>query len=77
MKTNKPDIQMFESTYAMLMRSEEKERSASEIVAYGLLIVSACFAMWQIALHPFTVPTNLIRGATTAAHSAPTAQPAV
>ena len=76
MKTNKPDIQLFESTYAMLMRSEEKERGASEIIAYGLLIVSACFAMWQIALHPFTVPTNLVHGSASA-RVAVTTQPAV
>lgn len=76
MKTNKPDLQLFESTYAMLMRLEEKERSASEIVVYGLLIVSACFAMWQIALNPFSVPTNLVRGSAST-HIAETSQPAV
>lgn len=73
MKTNKPDLQVFESTYAMIMRSEERERSASEVLIYSLLIMSAFFALWQIALQPFTVPTNLVRSAS---HTIAMQQPA-
>jgi hypothetical protein len=62
----------FESTYAMLVRSEEKERSASETVIYGLLVLSAVASILQLALHPVIVPTNLVRSAsvTQAAHVA-------
>ena len=42
----------------MIVRSEEKERSASEIAVYALLIVSALFSVMQIARQPFSVPTN-------------------
>ena len=34
----------FESTYALLVRSEEKQRSRFEIFIYMLLIVSTTFA---------------------------------
>ena len=62
MKTNTPTFEQFESTYAMLLRSEEKERSASEMLIYALLILSAVFSIWQLALLPITVPTNLLHG---------------
>ncbi len=71
MTTTIPDLQKFESTYAMIIRSEEKERTASEIIAYALLIVSAFFALWQITQQPFTVPTNLVRTTSTPAPQVP------
>jgi hypothetical protein len=49
----------FESTYALLLRSDEKERSASETFVYLLLIVSMAFAVWQAVNVRVTVPTNL------------------
>lgn len=60
MKTD-PNQPEFESTYALLLRLEERERGASETLVYVVLILSAVFAVWQSALQPFTVPTNLIR----------------
>ena len=55
MKTNNnPHTQR--STYALLVRSEERERSLSETFVYLLLIGSAAFSMWYAALHPFRVP---------------------
>jgi hypothetical protein len=62
MKTQTPSNE-FESTYAMLVRSEEKERGVSETAVYALIILSALASMWQLALHPVTVPTNLVRSA--------------
>ena len=53
----------FESTYAMLVRSEEKERNVSETLVYGLMILSAVVSIWQVALQPIVVPTNLVRSA--------------
>ena len=60
MKTQTATSEAFESTYALICRSEEKERSVSETVIYLLLILSAVFSIWQIAQQPFRVPTNLI-----------------
>jgi hypothetical protein len=49
----------FESTYAMLVRSDEKERSVSETMIYVLLILSMLFAVCQVALMRVTVPESL------------------
>ena len=51
--------QTFESTYAMLVRSEEKERSLSETAVYLLLILSMVFSVWQAAHMRVTIPENL------------------
>lgn len=45
-----------ESIYALLIRSEEKERSLSETVVYLLLLASAVFSIWSAAVQPFRVP---------------------
>ncbi|MGZ5019333.1 MAG: hypothetical protein ACXWAV_02805 [Chthoniobacterales bacterium] len=49
----------FESTYAMLVRSEEKERSLSETAIYLVLILSMFFSVWQVAQMRVTIPENL------------------
>lgn len=49
----------FESTYAMLVRSEEKERSLTETAVYLLLIMSMIFCMWEVAEMRVTIPENL------------------
>ncbi len=76
MKTNTTTLAEFESTYALLLRSEEKQRTASETMAYVLLILSAVFSIWQIAHQPFTVPTNLIHSVS-ASQTVSASQPAV
>lgn len=38
-----------ESTYALLVRSEEKERNLFEGAVYLVLILSAVFSIWQAA----------------------------
>ncbi len=48
----------FESTYSMLVRSEEKERSLSETAVYLLLIVSTAFSIWQAAHQRVIVPAS-------------------
>ena len=60
MKPNTTTSEEFESTYALILRSDEKERSVSETVIYLLLILSAVFSIWQVAQQPFRVPTNLM-----------------
>jgi len=49
----------FESTYAMLVRSEEKERSISETAIYLILILSTVFSIWQAAQQRVTLPNIL------------------
>ena len=49
----------FESTYALLVRSEREERSFTETVVYLLLIVSMVFSVWQVAQMRVTIPENL------------------
>ena len=49
MKTNKTLTPARKSTYALLVRSEEKERGLFETVIYSLLVVSAVIGIWQFA----------------------------
>ena len=46
-----------ESTYALLMRSEEKSRNLLEMVIYPLLIVGAIIAIWQFMLQAVELPS--------------------
>ena len=50
----KPNQQ--ESTYALLVRSEEKSRGVLEIVLNALFIFSAVVPLWQLAQQPVKVP---------------------
>jgi hypothetical protein len=52
MKTNTLSAQGFESTYALIVRSEEKERNLFEGAVYLVLILSAVFSIWQAAHQP-------------------------
>ena len=45
-----------ESTYALIVRSEEKSRSVLEIVVYALFIFSAVVSIWQFAQQRVIVP---------------------
>ena len=45
-----------ESTYALLVRSEEKSRSALETVLYSTCILSVIVAIWQFAHQPVNIP---------------------
>lgn len=58
-RTTTMKTQTFESTYAMLLRSDEKERSVSETAVYLLLIVAMAFSVWQAAHQRVTVPNSL------------------
>ena len=46
----------FESTYALIVRSEEKSRSALEIVLYAIFTLSAVLSIWQFAQNPVKIP---------------------
>jgi hypothetical protein len=45
-----------ESTYALLIRSEEKSRNVIEMAIYPSLILGAVIAIWQFALQPVNIP---------------------
>ena len=57
-----------ESTYAMLVREEERERTALETLLYFLVVVSAIAAIWQFAQQPIDLPLDSV---TTIADAAP------
>ena len=56
MKTNEPNKTREESTYSLLVRSEEKKRSLIEVVVYGLVILSAVAAILEFANEFFWYP---------------------
>jgi len=47
-----------ESTYALLVRSEERSRGALETVAYSTIFLSLVVALWQFAQHPVNIPAS-------------------
>ena len=52
MKNQTYSAEGFESTYALLVRSEEKERSIFEGAVYFAVILSALLSLWQAATQP-------------------------
>jgi hypothetical protein len=48
-----------DTTYALLVRSEEKGRSIMETVVYALLGLSAILSILQFVQQPERVPTTL------------------
>ena len=58
MNANQTNNKTHESTYALLVRSEEKERGLFETIAYGLFILSAVAAIWQFVQQPVNLPLD-------------------
>jgi hypothetical protein len=52
-----------ESTYALLIRSEEKSRNVLEVAIYPLLILSSLVAICQFAQQPINIPSAGLDGA--------------
>ena len=50
----------FESTYALLMRSEEKGRGVLETVLYVAFILSAVLLIWEFAHSSLRVQPNRV-----------------
>ena len=48
------------STYALLVRSEEKNRSLLETVVYAILILSAVVSIWQFAHQSVAFPIDKV-----------------
>jgi hypothetical protein len=65
MKTISTNPAAFESTYALLVRSEEKQRSRFETLIYWLLIVSTTFAVSQFGRQAAMMPSSIARVSTT------------
>ena len=53
--TDQPENQ-HESTYALLIRSQEKSRNVIEMAIYPILILGAVIAIWQFARQPVNIP---------------------
>jgi hypothetical protein len=49
-----------ESTYAMLVREEERERTFFETLLYFLVVLSAVAAIWQFAHQPIALPLETV-----------------
>jgi hypothetical protein len=60
MKNQTHSAEGFESTYALIVRSEEKERSIFEGAVYFAVVLSALFSIWQVAKQPFALPLTSI-----------------
>ena len=61
MKTNSPTLP--ESTYSLLVHSQERERNLSETAVYTMLTLSIMFSLWQAVQQPFTVPVSVPQSA--------------
>jgi hypothetical protein len=68
MKTISTKPEAFESTYALLVRSEEKQRV--ETLIYTLLIVSTTFAVVQFGRQAVMMPPSIAHVSTTASAAA-------
>lgn len=54
--THKPNAQPVheESTYQLLIQSEEKERGLMEAIVYLLLVIATTTTIWQFSHEPVT-----------------------
>jgi hypothetical protein len=52
-----------ESTYTLLVRSEDRKRNMMEIGGFTLIALSALAAMWQFAQQPATLPAERVKAA--------------
>ena len=60
MKNQTYSAEGFESTYALLVRSEEKERSIFEGAVYFAVVLSALFSIWQFAMQRVALPISTV-----------------
>jgi hypothetical protein len=72
MKNTTHSAEGFESTYALIVRSEEKERSIFEGAVYFVVVLSALFSIWQFAHQPIALPESPILHTTSATQPAAT-----
>ena len=60
MKNQTLSAEGFESTYALLVRSEERERSIFEGAVYFAVVLSALFSIWQFAAQRVALPLTTV-----------------
>lgn len=60
MKNETHSAEGFESTYALIVRSEEKDRSIFEGAVYFAVVLSALFSIWQVAKQPVALPLTTV-----------------
>jgi hypothetical protein len=60
MKNETQSAKGFESTYALLVRSEEKKLSIFEGAVYFAVVLSALFSIWQVAKQPIDLPLTTV-----------------
>ena len=61
MKTPSNTTDEFESTYALIVRSEEKQRSRLETLLYTLLVASVLVAVSQFSREATAIPSSIAR----------------
>jgi len=66
MKTIATNEEQFESTYALLVRSEETRRSRFEMLVYTVLIACTTFSIGQFGSQTFIAPPRTSQVSTTA-----------
>lgn len=54
-----PETAARQSTYSLLISSEEKERNIFETVIYALFIICAVVGVWQFVQQPVPVRTHI------------------
>jgi hypothetical protein len=52
-----------ESTYALLVRSEDRSRNMMEVGGFSLIALSALVAVWQFAHQPTSLPPARVKAA--------------
>lgn len=57
--TNKTKTAARQSTYSLLVRSEEKERNIFETVIYTLFVLCAAIGVWQFVQQPVPVLNHI------------------
>ena len=72
MKNTTHSAEGFESTYALIIRSEEKERGIFEGAAYLVALLSAVFSIWHAAHQPVHLRQSPVVNTTAITQSAPT-----
>ena len=65
MKTLSNTTDEFESTYALIVRSEEKQRSRLETLLYTLLVASVLAAVSQFSREAAAIPCSIGRSSIT------------
>jgi hypothetical protein len=71
MKSLSTEPEKFESTYALIMRLEEKRRSQFETLIYTMLIISTMFALSQFGREALTLPADIARSSSISASAEP------